>query len=198
MSSSISGGPLTSSTGFSSSGQYTSSDATQSVQKLWIPGAAFGPFDIVDGGDEIGEFGGANAEDSAVMTYIMPIPWDLDVTAAITFTDYLVFDGVSDGDVFEIDHLFTIVETDATTDPVHVAPSTAFDDEDGALTIVEATHESRIYVAGAAQIDADTITTAQQTDRDLLVLGWEINLTTMAENEFVLLGTEMSYTRRFL
>lgn len=166
--------------------------------KIWIPGAALGPFDIVDGGDEIGEWGGANAQDSAVMTYIMPVPDDLDVTAAMSFQDYLVFDGVSDSDVFEIDHLYTIVDTDATTDPVHVAPSTAFDTEDTALTIVEATHESRLYLPGAATIAADTITTTQRDAGALLVLGWEINLTTMTEDEFILVGSYLTYTKSYV
>jgi hypothetical protein len=178
--------------------QIVPKDVEQALAKVWIPGADLGPFAVSDGGDEIGAWGGVNAADSEVLTYIFPIPHDMDVSQPIILTDILVFDEVSDADEFEIDHLYTLVALDATTDPVHVAPATAFDDEDGALTIVEATHESRLYVAGPAQIDGATITEAQQDARGFIVLGWEINLTTMTEDQFILVGTELQYTRRFV
>ena len=85
----------------------------QSLGYIWIPGAAMGPFDIADGGDEIGEWGGANTATTEVLTYLMPLPADMDITAAITVQDYLLFDGVSDSDVFEIDHLYDTAATDA-------------------------------------------------------------------------------------
>lgn len=168
----------------------------QSKGYVWIPGANMGPFDIVDGGDEIGEWGGANCATTEVMTYIMPLPEDMDPTGAITLRDYLVFDAVSDSDVFEIDHLYTLVETTAVTDPVHVVPATAFTSEDAALTIVEATHESRLYMPGLATLAGSTVTQTQIDDRDFLVLGWEVTLTTMTENEFILIGSELAYTRK--
>jgi hypothetical protein len=157
-----------------------------------------GPFDLMDGGDEIGEWGGANTATAEALTYLMPLPIDLDITAVISFQNYLVFDAVSDSDVFEIDHLWDTVATTAVTDPVHVIASTAFGTEDAALTIVEATHESRLYMPGAAVIAANLITQAEVDARDLLNLAWDITLTTMTEDQWLLVGSEMSYTRKFL
>ena len=176
--------------------QIVAADASQKQGKIWIPGYAMGP--LVDAADGIGHYGGANAATTEILTTLIPIPWDMDVTAAISLQNYLSFDGVSDSDVFEIDHLYDITEKTSVVDPVHVAPTTAFTTEDAALTIVEATHESRIYIPGAATIAANAITAAQQTARDLLVLGWEITLTTMTETQFALIGAEITYTKRFV
>jgi hypothetical protein len=176
--------------------QVVPADSVEKYGYIWIDGNAMGPNIGADSG--IGDWGGGNAATTENLSYIMPIPMDMDVTESIVVQDYVVFDGVSDNDIFQIERFYGVVAKTATTDPVHVAATTTMGTEDGALTIVEATHESRLYIPSAVTITTPAITAAQQTARDLLTLFWTITLTTMTESQFILVGSELKYTRRFV
>jgi len=175
--------------------QIVPTDATQKVGHRWISYTEIGPEAIATAAD-LGTWRGINCATTEVLVWTGPWPHDIDVTQAITLTPHVVFDLVSDDDVFELDVTYEV--DDGTTDPVHVDPATTTGVTDAAaLTIVEATHESRrVSTVLAASIAAGTFAAADQAK--YLSLGWTVTLTTMIQAEFIILGVDMAYTRRFV
>lgn len=175
-------------------------DSEEAVGRIYIPYSAvrFGPAAVITAA-EIGSWSGFNVDTAEAFQTVLEFPEDMDVTAAMTIEPYLVFDGISDDDTIGFALTYTV---DAgTLDPVHVAPATDTGVTDAAvLTLVEATHESRLLNDGslAATIAADTFTTTQRDAPSTFALNWVCTLDTITQAQYIIYGVMIKYTRRFV